>query len=363
MKAIAVFPSDREVRCIDHPEPVITGPNEVKLRILEAGICGTDREIASFAYGTPPASSPYLIIGHEALGRVVEVGNSVNGFVPGDLAVLMVRRPCSHADCAPCRAGRPDFCMTGDFTERGIKGMHGFMAEFVVDDEHYFVKVPPELRDIAVLTEPLTVAEKSAEQTRILRQRLPDDMRADPRTRHGVVIGAGPIGLLNAMKMVIAGINTWVYSRDSADSMKGRLVTSFGGRYIDSTEYSPAELAAMIGTISFMFEAVGNAGVTFDMMSVLGVNGIFIFTGIPALTGKTEIDAELIMRNLVLKNQVICGTVNAGRASFEEAIRDLGTFMQRFPDSLKALITERVSFDDACNAVLSKGGIKSVITM
>jgi len=50
MKAIAVFPAAREVRLIDQPEPVIVGPTEVKLRILEAGICGTDREITSFQY-------------------------------------------------------------------------------------------------------------------------------------------------------------------------------------------------------------------------------------------------------------------------------------------------------------------------
>ena len=56
MKSLAVFPSSREVRLIDRPEPVIAGPAEVKLRILEAGICGTDREITSFQYGTPPAA-------------------------------------------------------------------------------------------------------------------------------------------------------------------------------------------------------------------------------------------------------------------------------------------------------------------
>ena len=77
MKALAVFPSSREVRLIDQPEPMIGGPTEVKLRILEAGICGTDREIASFQYGMPPVNSPHLVIGHEALGEVVDVGSDV----------------------------------------------------------------------------------------------------------------------------------------------------------------------------------------------------------------------------------------------------------------------------------------------
>ena len=171
MKALAAFPSTRETRVIDHPEPTIERPTDVKLRILGAGICGTDREIASFEYGAPPAGSPYLIIGHEALGEVVDAGSGVTGLAPGDLAVPTVRRPCGHERCGPCRHGRQDFCITGDFTERGIKGPHGYMTEFVVEDEQYVVKVPRELRDVAVLIEPLTVAEKAAEQVRVLTQR------------------------------------------------------------------------------------------------------------------------------------------------------------------------------------------------
>ena len=84
MKALAVFPSSREVRLIDQPEPMIAGPTEVKLRILEAGICGTDREITSFHYGTPPVNSPHLIIGHEALGEVIDVGSGVIGLAPSN---------------------------------------------------------------------------------------------------------------------------------------------------------------------------------------------------------------------------------------------------------------------------------------
>ena len=363
MKALAVFPSSREIGIVDHPEPVIAGPTDVKLRILEAGICGTDREIADFRYGMPPVGSPYLVIGHEALGEVVEVGSAVTGIKPGDLAVLMVRRPCPHDLCGPCRKGRQDFCITGDFTERGIKGAHGYMTEFVVDDEQYMVKVPKELREVAVLIEPLTVAEKAAEQARVMTQRLPGDLKDDPSQLNAVVLGAGPIGLLGAMKLVDGKFNTWVYYRGKADSPNVRIVSAIGARFISSAEHPPSDLAKMIGNISLVYEATGVAKISFDLLSVLGVNGIFIFTGVPGVRAPIEIDAELIMRNLVLNNQVICGTVNAGRGSFEEGVRDLGSFMQRFPDAVRALITARMSLDDARDAVLSRGGIKSVITV
>ena len=363
MRALAVFPSTRETRLIDHPEPTIERPTDVKLRILEAGICGTDREITSFEYGEPPADSPYLIIGHEALGEVVEVGGEVAAVTPGDLAVLTVRRPCPHERCTPCRHGRQDFCITGDFTERGIKGVHGYMAEFVVDDEQYVVKVPRERRDVAVLVEPLTVAEKAAEQVRVLTQRLPGNLKNDPSNLNAVVLGAGPIGLLGAMKLLRGGFNTWVYSMDEAGSPNVRVVDDIGARFVSAAEHPPADLAKIVGNISLMYEATGIASVFFGALSVLGVNGVFVSTGVPALGEPVEIDARRIMRNMVLDNHVICGTVNAGRASFEEAVDDLGWFMRTFPEAVHALITSRTPLEDSREAVLTPGGVKSVITI
>ena len=77
MRAIAVTPAIKEVSIINQPEPEISSPFDVKLRMLEAGVCGTDKEICAFEYGTPPAGSEQLVIGHESLGEVVEVGPKV----------------------------------------------------------------------------------------------------------------------------------------------------------------------------------------------------------------------------------------------------------------------------------------------
>jgi threonine dehydrogenase-like Zn-dependent dehydrogenase len=304
-----------------------------------------------------------LIIGHEALGEVIEVGSGVTGFAPGDLAVLTVRRPCPHEWCGPCRKGRQDFCITGDFTERGIKGRHGYMTEFVVDDEQYIVKVPKRSREVAVLLEPLTVAEKAAEQARVLVQRLPGDLKNDPSNLSAVVLGAGPIALLGAMKLVDSRWDTWVYSRGEADTPNTRIASAIGARYVSSAQHPPAELAKMVGNISLVYEATGAVKISFELMSVLGVNGVLLFTGVPAVGEPIAIEAQQIMRNLVLNNQVICGTVNAGRAAFEEGVQDLVSFMQRFPDAVRALITARVSLDDARDAVLARGGIKTVVTV
>ncbi|HVW87438.1 MAG TPA: alcohol dehydrogenase catalytic domain-containing protein, partial [Bryobacteraceae bacterium] len=138
MKAAAVFPGRKSLEIInDFPEPKLQSPTGVKLRILNVGVCGTDREIASFLYGTPPDGSDYLVLGHESVGEVVEAGPETEHLKPGDLAIPMVRRPCNYPECIACRSGRPDFCYTGDYRERGIMKMHGFMTEMIVDEAIY----------------------------------------------------------------------------------------------------------------------------------------------------------------------------------------------------------------------------------
>ena len=93
------------------------------------------------------------------------------------------------------------------------------------------------------------------------------------------------------------------------------------------------------------------------------MNGVFIFTGVPGVVAPIEIDAVRIMRNLILNNQVICGTVNAGRAAFEEGVQDLASFIKRFLAAVSTMITARVRLDDARSAVLSRGGIKTIIAV
>ena len=165
------------------------------------------------------------------------------------------------------------------------------------------------------------------------------------------------------MKLMDGGFNTWVYSMDPADSPNVKIATAIGARFISAAEHPATDLAKIVGNISLMYEATGIAKVAFDALSVLGVNGVFISTGVPAAGEPVAIDARQIMRNLVLSNQLMCGTVNAGRASFEEGLQDLASFMRRFPDAVRALITARVPLDDARDAVLSRGGIKTVVTV
>jgi threonine dehydrogenase-like Zn-dependent dehydrogenase len=367
MRSIAVFPKSRELRIVEEPEPAIEAPGQARLRMLDVGVCGTDREICAFEYGTPPAGRDYLVLGHESLGEVTQVGSGVTRVRPGDLVVPMVRRPCPHAECTACRAGRADFCFTGDYRERGIKELPGFMSEVVVEDEQYLNVVPRALREVAVLVEPLTIAEKALIQLWSLQERLPWGCPHRPGRSHGhcrraVVLGAGPVGLLGAMALRLADFETVVYSRERAPNEKSALCEAIGALYLSSEEVPPAGLAGRVGPIDVVYEAAGASKVAFDTMQALGPNSVFVFTGVPGRKAPVEVDTDLWMRNLVLRNQIVFGTVNAGRDAFEAAVRDVAEFQRRWPQALATLISGRHPLEAHRELLLGRpGGIKHVL--
>jgi glucose 1-dehydrogenase len=374
MRAVAVHPRERSLDVVDVPEPRSLGEDGVLARVLEVGVCGTDREIAAFEYGTPPDGEDRLIIGHEALAEVIDVGPQVSAVAPGDLVVPMVRRPCGLPACRPCAAGRQDFCSTDGYRERGIKGCHGYMTELVADGERHMVPVAEELRDVAVLTEPLTIAQKALEQLWTVQRRLPwgpaedgPNVTAGQRGRgmRAVVLGAGPVGLLGAMALVVEGFHTVVYSRSRPPNDKAALADRIGARYVSTEDVPLGDLAGEVGPADVVYEAVGASRLALGALGVLGPNGVAILTGVPAPVPPSEEDTAALMRRLVLGNQVVLGTVNAGRGSYEAAASSLLVFTRRWPDAVRGLITGRHPLEDAPELLISRSGgaIKDVVAL
>lgn len=357
MQALAVFPERRTVELIDVPRPTLQRPTDVLLKVREVGLCGTDREITSFEYGSPPIGEPHLVLGHELLAEVVETGPAVRSLLPGDLVVALVRRPCPHAECLPCRADRADFCQTGDYTERGIKHSHGFLTEYAVDDERYLVRVPKPLEDVAVLIEPLTVIAKAFGEAHAIFDRLP----YDGEFQRGLILGAGPIGLLAAMASVAEGLQTVVYSREPANGARAKLVRAFGASYVSAGDQPLSSLGERGGEFNLILEAVGVPSVMLEVTRVLHANGVAILTGVPAEDAVVKFEAGRMLRDLVLRNQAMFGTVNAARKDYLVAIRQLEQFMTLFPQSVRDLITERMPLAQAPDALTHAGGIKSVV--
>ena len=368
MRAAALWPARKEAGVIDHEEPRLTSPTGVLFRTVEVGVCGTDAELCSFHYHSNiPPDTDYLVPGHEAIGIVEEVGSEVRGLAPGDLVVPSVRRPCPRPDCRACRSGNQDYCETGEFTERGLSGAHGFLAERVVEEAEYLYRVPASLRDVGVLTEPLTIAEKGLRQYLAIQRRLPWLAgAADAEILTGkrvVVLGGGPVGILGCMLLRSRGCEVWVYSREPASATRAALIQSTGATYVSSADADLPALAATVGRMDLVYEAAGSAALAFGALQHLPRNGAFILTGVPRGGPAIEIPGDLLMNSIVVHNSVIVGTVNAGRDDFVDAIRDLEAFVDEWPEAVRGIITGRHQLDDFCRCATERGGtgIKEVI--
>src|SRR6476646_4593874 len=162
MKAITVEPLKPETaRLEDVPDPDIRD-GAVLVEAVAVGVCGTDVEIVEGKYGWAPEGATRLVLGHESLGRVIDPGFS-SSFKKGDLVVGIVRRP-DPIPCPACAVGEWDMCRNGQYTERGIKQIHGFMSERWRIEPEYAMKIDRSLGLLGVLLEPTTVVTKAWEQ-------------------------------------------------------------------------------------------------------------------------------------------------------------------------------------------------------
>src|SRR5438105_415736 len=209
MQAIAVLPGKphsvhlRDIplpKLTDQPQPhvcLIPEGRAVLVKVLQIGVDATDREINEALYGNAPPGSAHLVIGHESLGQVLEVGEKVTELEPGDFVSCTVRRP-GHSLFD--RIGRNDITSEEVYYERGINLCHGYLTESFVDDAEYMVKVPQGLKHIGVLAEPASVCAKAIEQAFLAQQRL-----QVWQPRRAFVLGAGQIGLLATMMLKLRG--------------------------------------------------------------------------------------------------------------------------------------------------------------
>lgn len=344
MKAIAIKPGKGEAHLLDVDEPTIRNSDEVKIEVIEVGICGTDREEAEGGRADAPAGHSKLIIGHEMFGRVVETGSNVKDIKEGDYGVFMVRRPCGH--CYFCLNGRSDLCSTGDYTERGIKESHGFQAEFVVDKEEYFIPVPAEHTDIGVLTEPMSVVVKAIDEALLIQtSRFPGiDQHEWIEGKRALVAGLGPIGLLAAFVLKLRGAELWGLDIVDEDSLRPSILKKIGGKYINGKMVRTEKIDDRYGNMDFIFEATGIAELEFQLMDALGTNAIYVLTGIPSGERPVCLLGAELMQNMVLRNQIMLGSVNAGKSHYLQAVEELGKIKKHFGSLINDLITERTGF-------------------
>jgi aldose 1-dehydrogenase [NAD(P)+] len=337
MKSIVVVPPKTG---FDLRDVAIKGKG-IKIKIIENGICGTDREILNgqLDSASPPAGYDYLILGHEAIGKVLE---DAGHFKKGDLAMPVNRRGCGK--CLNCMLGRPDFCETGNFIEAGIKGMHGFMCEYIYDSPEFLVSVPEDIRDIAIMAQPLSDLEKSLEEIIAVQQRM--YWKCADGTygcRNALVIGTGTIGILFSLLLKSRGFNVAISNRREPSAKEHTIFMEAGITFFNSSGgyYALKEE----NKFDLIVEASGSdASLIPEILPLLRNNailGLFGFTR----SGTASISHE-DLQAIVYKSIAIVGLINGQKPHFEQAMRDLILWKHIWPETARSLITGTIGIDD-----------------
>lgn len=338
MKAVAVIPGRAQsLHLAELPKPSIheiPHGRGVLVQVLRVGVDGTDKEINAAEYGQAPPGYDFLVIGHECLGRVVEVGMNVSELAPGDLVVPTVRRPgLSLYD----QIGHYDMTTDDIYYERGINLRHGYLTEYLVEDPEYLVKVPQGLQHVGVLLEPTSIIEKGIIQAYETQRRL-----KVWRPKRAAVLGAGTVGLLAALSLRMRGFQVTAFGRTGLPNRNAELLEEIGVRYVSTKELSIKTGAARFGPFDLMFEATGSAQVVFEAMESLGKNGVLVLASVTGGSKQIEVPADMINLGFVLGNKVALGTVNANREYFEAGVYDFCRAELEYPGWLSKLLTHPV---------------------
>src|SRR5229473_2388606 len=344
MRAVVTRPGAARAWVADIPEPTFEHADDVVVEMLRVGVCGTDRHVMARARGDGrglPPDTDYLVLGHEAVGRVINVGTQAQHLKAVDIVVPTVRRGCG--ECPACAVGQADLCFTGRIRERGIVGLPGFLSERIVEREENLIRVPDELAQVAPLVESLCTPEKALRRIGNARAHLPVGAPL-----HGVhralVTGAGPIALLAVMALRLRDIPTWALARSPADGPAARLIEQAGATYVPLQEVDLEQPQARMGGFDAIIEATGAAELCVALFGALGPNGVLDLVGGAAERNEVPIQAS-VLGAMVGRNLTVLGSVNANHDDWQTAVRDLSEMRRAFPGAVEAIVTHTFDMD------------------
>ncbi len=181
--------------------------------------------------------------------------------------------------------------------------------------------------------------------------------------RRCLVAGLGPIGLLASLALRLRGAE--VYGLDIVDETSARpqWLTAIGGQYVDGRQVQADRVDERLGPMEFIFEATGIAKLEFGLMDALGQGGVYVLTGIPGGNRPAQVSAATLMRDFVLDNKAMIGSVNAARGHFQMAVDDLAAARLQWGDHVAKLITDRVPHDKFQDALDEHGQDEIKVTI
>src|SRR5919198_2308940 len=336
MRAIAVHPgTPGSIHLRDIPKPTVDDVPEgrgVLVKVLRVGVDGTDKEINAAEYGAAPPGDDFLVIGHENFGIVEAVGANVPDTIrPGTYVVASVRRPGSSLYGA---IGLQDFTTDDVYYERGINLLHGYLTEYYVEDAAFVFPLPASLREVGVLLEPTTVAEKGVNHAYEIQRRL-----KIWQPRRAAILGSGTIGLLMALVLRLRGLEITCFSLPRASYLNSDLIEELGGVYVSSQDMTLAEASEARGPFDVIMDATGFSPIVWEAAEVLGKNGVLVLSSITGGDRRGEDPPHRINQSFVLGNKGMVGTGNASPADFESGVTDLIRAEALYPGWLGKLLT------------------------
>jgi 2-desacetyl-2-hydroxyethyl bacteriochlorophyllide A dehydrogenase len=300
--------------------PPTSGPDDVVVRISDAGLCGTDHRIW---VGDRPVAYP-RIMGHELVGRAETVGTAVRHVRTGQAVVIEPNFSCGG--CPLCRDGHRNLCLAR--TAVGIDVDGGFAERVCVPGRCCWPAPSGVSADDLVLTEPLAVVVRAVN-------------RAAPRAGEtAAVIGAGTLGLLALQVLQGRGARVLVVTRSAP---RGELARDFGAHATHALTDGPADVAARRFAeregVDMVVETAGTRDAVSEALAVVRPGGRVVLTGLPHEPTSVAF-ASLVKREVTVTGSMIY------QDEFPEAVRLVAEGLVR----TRALVTHRFELDAIAEA-------------
>ena len=345
-RALAYYPSNGGVRIIKSSLERLE-EDEILVRITRVAFTRRDRLLLDDSDAVTPEGEEFIIPGHIAVGKVVETGSFVRDFQPGDLVVPTIRR-----DCNRCIDARSDLCPHPDrYRDSGLLGAHGFARDFIKMRSRYLIKVPPHLERLALLLTPLAIAEKAHHEAVQVTRRFNfycyhESQEIAP---HALVTGMEPVGMMTVFLLSLYNYRLTVFCRRESDDMRSGIFEPLDLDYINTSRVPTDKLENTVYNFRQLFETTGDPSFIFKILPFMSPNAVTVLMGAPeksAMDESLEIQAGKFIARMVIGNQVLIGSIKAGRDAFESAVKHLSELADLYGNSLSALLTHSFPMED-----------------
>jgi len=324
--------SDRTLLTVTAAEPA-PGPGQALIEVAHCGICGSDLHFRDVPELFPAGTVP----GHELSGRIIAVGDGVDGWVVGARVCVLPFGQCG--ECAVCRSGNEQVCPHAVSNGVGLgTGRPGGYAEKVIVDDRMLFALPDAVDDHAgTFVEPLAVAVRAVAKAAVAP--------SEPV----VVIGAGPIGLLTGLVLREQGYERAVVL--SRNPGRAAVAQRLGLTTITLDELRDADAPACV------YDCAGTPSSAQLGVELLRPLGQLMLVGLSL--APLDLPAPLV----VLKELNLRGVIAYRRGEFQEAIDLLAT--GRIPtDELITDVRPLEQAEDAFQALTTPGSeqVKIILT-